>query len=234
MRVQPNVILIAHTPEAEKVVAMAAKICYAKDVSIKKLQKKINDNDVSAFITKLLESGHESPFEHISFTFGIEGISRACSHQLVRHRMASFSQRSQRYCFEDGFNYIEPEDINENENENEDKFFRDFMRHSKEEYSKLIDKGVKPEDARMVLPNACETKIIVTMNARELLHFFKLRCCKRAQKEIREVAFMMKNICRKVAPNVFQYAGPNCLKGYCTEGEKSCMKDNDNIKKIIP
>ena len=232
MRVQPNVILIAHTPEAEKVVAMAAKICYAKDVSIKKLQKKINDNDVSAFITKLLESGHESPFEHISFTFGIEGISRACSHQLVRHRMASFSQRSQRYCFEDGFNYIEPEDINENENE--DKFFRDFMRHSKEVYSKLIDKGVKPEDARMVLPNACETKIIVTMNARELLHFFKLRCCKRAQKEMREVAFMMKNICRKVAPNVFQYAGPNCLKGYCTEGEKSCMKDNDNIKKIIP
>ena len=232
MRVQPNVILIAHTPEAEKVVAMAAKICYAKDVSIKKLQKKINDNDVSAFITKLLESGHESPFEHISFTFGIEGISRACSHQLVRHRIASFSQRSQRYCFEDGFNYIEPEDINENENE--DKFFRDFMRHSKEVYSKLIDKGVKPEDARMVLPNACETKIIVTMNARELLHFFKLRCCKRAQKEIREVAFMMKNICRKVAPNVFQYAGPNCLKGYCTEGEKSCMKDNDNIKKIIP
>lgn len=232
MRVQPNVILIAHTPEAEKVVAMAAKICYAKDVSIKKLQKKINDNDVSAFITKLLESGHESPFEHISFTFGIEGISRACSHQLVRHRMASFSQRSQRYCFEDGFNYIEPEDINENENE--DKIFRDFMRHSKEVYSKLIDKGVKPEDARMVLPNACETKIIVTMNARELLHFFKLRCCNRAQKEIREVAFMMKNICRKVAPNIFQYAGPNCLKGYCTEGEKSCMKDNDNIKKIIP
>lgn len=232
MRVQPNVILIAHTPEAEKVVAMAAKICYAKDVSIKKLQKKINDNDVSAFITKLLESGHESPFEHISFTFGIEGISRACSHQLVRHRMASFSQRSQRYCFEDGFNYIEPEDINENENE--DKIFRDFMRHSKEVYSKLIDKGAKPEDARMVLPNACETKIIVTMNARELLHFFKLRCCKRAQKEIREVAFMMKNICRKVAPNIFQYAGPNCLKGYCTEGENSCMKDNDNIKKIIP
>ena len=232
MRVQPNVILIAHTPEAEKVVAMAAKICYAKDVSIKKLQKKINDNDVSAFITKLLESGHESPFEHVSFTFGIEGISRACSHQLVRHRMASFSQRSQRYCFEDGFNYIEPEDINENENE--DKIFRDFMRHSKEVYSKLIDKGVKPEDARMVLPNACETKIIVTMNARELLHFFKLRCCKRAQKEIREVAFMMKNICRKVAPNIFQYAGPNCLKGYCTEGENSCMKDNDNIKKIIP
>ena len=232
MRVQPNVILIAHTPEAEKVVAMAAKICYAKDVSIKKLQKKINDNDVSAFITKLLESGHESPFEHISFTFGIEGISRAFSHQLVRHRMASFSQRSQRYCFEDGFNYIEPEDINENENE--DKIFRDFMRHSKEVYSKLIDKGVKPEDARMVLPNACETKIIVTMNARELLHFFKLRCCKRAQKEIREVAFMMKNICRKVAPNIFQYAGPNCLKGYCTEGEKSCMKDNENIKKIIP
>ena len=232
MRVQPNVILIAHTPEAEKVVAMAAKICYAKDVSIKKLQKKINDNDVSAFITKLLESGHESPFEHISFTFGIEGISRACSHQLVRHRMASFSQRSQRYCFEDGFNYIEPEDINENENE--DKIFRDFMRHSKEVYSKLIDKGVKPEDARMVLPNACETKIIVTMNARELLHFFKLRCCKRAQKEIREVAFMMKNICRRVAPNIFQYAGPNCLKGYCTEGENSCMKDNDNIKKIIP
>ena len=232
MRVQPNVILIAHTPEAEKVVAMAAKICYAKNVSIKKLQKKINDNDVSAFITKLLESGHESPFEHISFTFGIEGISRACSHQLVRHRMASFSQRSQRYCFEDGFNYIEPEDINENENE--DKIFRDFMRHSKEVYSKLIDKGVKPEDARMVLPNACETKIIVTMNARELLHFFKLRCCKRAQKEIREVAFMMKNICRKVAPNIFQYAGPNCLKGYCTEGEKSCMKDNENIKKIIP
>ena len=230
MRVQPNVILIAHTPEAEKVVAMAAKICYAKNVSIKKLQKKINDDDVSTFITKLLESGHESPFEHVSFTFGIEGISRACSHQLVRHRMASFSQRSQRYCFEDGFNYIEPDDMNDEE----DKFFRDFMRHSKEVYSKLIDKGVKPEDARMVLPNACETKIIVTMNARELLHFFKLRCCKRAQKEIREVAFMMKNICRKVAPNVFQYAGPNCLKGYCTEGENSCMKDNDNIKKIIP
>ena len=113
MRVQPNVILIAHTPEAEKVVAMAAKICYAKNVSIKKLQKKINDDDVSTFITKLLESGHESPFEHVSFTFGIEGISRACSHQLVRHRMASFSQRSQRYCFEDGFNYIEPDDMND-------------------------------------------------------------------------------------------------------------------------
>ena len=213
-----NVELISYTADPVKVIETAASTCYDSEPTEGKIMK------------HCYNSGHHSVLEFAEFTFKISGVSRALTHQLVRHRLASFAQRSQRYCFEDGFNYIEPEDMNEEE----DKFFRDFMRHSKEVYSKLIDKGVKPEDARMVLPNACETKIIVTMNARELLHFFKLRCCKRAQKEIREVAFMMKNICRKVAPNIFQYAGPNCLKGYCTEGENSCMKDNDNIKKIIP
>lgn len=228
METNPVVKLITHTPEPEKVVAIAAKICYAKDMNIAKIMDNLTEDNINKFINYLIELGHESPLEHVSFTFAIEGVSRALTHQLVRHRLASYSQRSQRYCSENDFNYIKPDNLTQ---EQED-IFNQFIENSQSTYSKLLLSGVKPEDARMVLPNACETKIVVTMNVRELNHFFKLRCCNRAQKEIRVVANMMRKLCKEVSPILFKYAGPSCCKGYCTEGNKCCGLV-PNITKII-
>ena len=232
-----NVKLLAHTPEPEKVIAFAAKLCYS-NAAIDELRQKIDDPKVREdFIEMLSSLGHESPFEHITFTFGIEGISRACSHQLVRHRIASYSQKSQRYVSEGQFDYITPDVIEDNMEAK--LLFEDCMMYCQESYDKirkiLIDQYVKNgmsvkdatkkanEDARFVLPNACETKIIVTMNARALFNFFKERCCNRAQWEIRAMANEMLRQCREVAPTIFRHAGPECItKGKCPEGKMSC------------
>ncbi len=225
-----KVILLKHTPNPEEIVAMAAKLCYSPS-DIEALKEKIEAKDQKAFVEKLVKMGHMSPIEHSSFTFAIEGISRACSHQLVRHRLASYSQQSQRYVSEEtGFDYVIPPIIKEDKALK--RYFEDFMSEAQKAYNhivkKLNEKGVKGEsanqDARFILPNAAETKIIVTMNARELLHFFRMRCCNRAQWEIRRMAEEMLKLVKKTSPVIFEKAGPGCLYAPCPEGEYTCGK----------
>lgn len=240
-----KVKLLTHTPEPEKYIATAAKLCYANS-DVDSLLNGLTEEEIDSFVKMLSDIGHESPIEHVSFTFAVEGISRACSHQLVRHRIASYSQQSQRYVSMDQFDYVTPPEI---ENDPEiSKLYKEQMAAAaenyrrlaevltKKHYDKLTAEGIDEktalskakksaiEDARFVLPNACETKIVVTMNARTLLHFFRLRCCNRAQWEIRAVANEMLRQAYAVAPRIFKNAGPSCLCGKCPEGKMSCKK----------
>lgn len=232
-----KVKMLAHTPNPEAVISSAARLCYS-NASIDDLMLKSEDVEKrKEYIDMLMSIGHESPIEHVTFTFGIEGISRACSHQLVRHRIASYSQKSQRYVNETQFEYVTPEAIKNDDVAND--IYKQTMELLQSRYdiirSGLISNYVKNgmdkkaaekkanEDARMVLPNACCTSIIVTMNVRSLFNFFKHRCCNRAQWEIRDVAMEMWHQCMDVAPNIFKYAGPDCaVKGKCPEGKMSC------------
>lgn len=213
-----KVTLLAHTPEPEKLVAAAARLCYSNK-QVSEIMDNFTEEKVEKFIDKLVALGHESPLEHVSFTFGIEEISRACSHQLVRHRIASYSQKSQRYVKENNFGYITPESIVKN---NMFREYDNFMRIVNNYYDTFLKAGIPAEDARMILPNACETSIIVTMNVRTLLNFFKHRDCNRAQWEIRSVAREMMKLCKEVAPKLFAKAGASCRYGKCSEGEMSC------------
>lgn len=226
-----NVTLLNFTPEPEKTIVLAAKLCYS-DSNIGELENKVKGLSYDKFLGKILNMGHLSVLEHASFTFGIEGISRATSHQLVRHRLASYSQQSQRYvAFKREFEYVAPPSIASNTEAKKD--FAKIIKSSHKVYKKLIDLGIPQEDARYVLPNAAATKIIVTMNARELLHFFHLRCCERAQWEIRDMAAMMLKLVREKAPIIFGKAGPGCVsKGRCTEGEMTCGRPNEIREKF--
>lgn len=233
-----KVSLMEFTPDPETVVALSARLCYSP-AGVDELKEKINEKEKKKLINLLREAGHLSPFEHASFTFAVEGISRACSHQLVRHRLASYSQQSQRYVsLKKGFNYIIPPVIKRNRDLK--KLFVEAMYLSHKYYCKIHEilekKGITGEvarqDARFVLPNAAETKIIVTMNARELLHFFRVRCCNRAQWEIRQLAIEMLKLVKKVAPELFKKAGPACLAGPCPEGRFSCGKAEEVRKKF--
>ena len=216
--------ILAHTPNPERVIALAGKLCYSP-ISIDELNDKISDEQVEKFITKLSDMGHMSPFEHASFTFAIEGISRNCSHQIVRHRLASFSQQSQRYVRMKG-EYVVPPYIYWHEELLLE--FNHALEDADKAYNKLVEGLMRYgrtekeaiEDARYILPSACTTKMEVTMNVRELLHFFKQRCCKRAQWEIREVAKEMLKQCKEVSPILFKNAGAPCST--CTEGELKC------------
>ena len=216
--------ILAHTPNPERVIALAGKLCYSS-VGIDELNDKISDEQVEKFITKLSDMGHMSPFEHASFTFAIEGISRNCSHQIVRHRLASFSQQSQRYVRMKG-EYVVPPYIYWHEELLLE--FNHALEDADKAYNKLVEGLMRYgrtekeaiEDARYILPSACTTKMEVTMNVRELLHFFKQRCCKRAQWEIREVAKEMLKQCKEVSPILFKNAGAPCST--CTEGELKC------------
>lgn len=202
---QLKVALLKHTKDPERVCAAAARQCYS-EVGVKELQEEISDEKVRDLLGHVMKAGHHSVIEHASFTFGIEGISRACSHQLVRHRLASYSQQSQRYVNPREFEYVVPPAIKEDPEKLEK--FKGFMNESIAAYKAFIDEGIKKEDARFVLPNAAATKIVVTMNARELLHFFNLRLSKRAQWEIRALAQAMLDECVKVAPTIFKHAQP--------------------------
>lgn len=216
-----NVILLTHTPEPEKIVAAAAKLCYSQKADIQTLMDGLDTEAVSEFIKKLMAIHHESPLEHVSFTFAIEGVSRALLTQITRHRIASFSVRSQRYCSEEDFDSIMPDPVYQDPKKRA--VFRSAMADVKIAYNELQDLGSKNEDARSVLPNACATRMIVTMNLRELLHFFNLRCCVRAQTEIRELANRMLILCKEVSPVLFTHAGAHCeALGYCPEGKMSC------------
>jgi thymidylate synthase (FAD) len=217
-----KVALLQHTPEPELAIALAARLCYSQ-VGIDALKEKLSGADIKNFLDKIMSLGHQSVLEHASFTFGIEGISRVTSHQLVRHRVASYSQQSQRYVsHKEQFAVVTPPSIADNP-----EFAARFQAqvaalHAA--YAELVNAGVPAEDARYLLPNATETKIIVTMNGRELLHFFTVRCCERAQWEIRAMAIEMLKLVRPLAPTVFGKAGPGCLAGPCPEGPFCCGK----------
>lgn len=243
-----NVTLIACTPEPEKLIAASAKLCYS-DTGALDLMDGLTDEKTQSFVEMLANIGHESPVEHVSFTFGIEGVSRTLLAQITRHRIASFSVQSQRYVKKSNFIYVTPPEI---ENDSEAlEIFNKAMAESFDYYMKLTDilskkhfetfvaegmdektaksKAEKKaiEDARFVLPNACETKMVMTMNARSLMNFFKLRCCNRAQWEIRDLATKMFAICYEKAPTLFKNAGPACCKGTCPEGKMTCGKINE-------
>lgn len=226
MNVTAKAKLIRYTENPESTIALASKLCYSS-LDMEELIEKIESGDNEKFIKILKNMNHLSPFEHASFTFSVEGVSRAFLAQVTRHRIASFSVRSQRYVGEENFDYVIPPaifDLGESAvNE-----FREQMNKMSEWYGawqKRLGGGERAnEDARFVLPNACETKMIVTMNSRELMHFFELRCCNRAQWEIRDVAWQMLMQALEVAPTVFDGCGPKCLTGACPEGKKSCGK----------
>lgn len=228
-----SIKLVRYTENPEQVVAFAAKLCYS-ELDNDDLFGAIEGSDVTRFIRMLNNMGHLSPTEHASFTFALEGVSRALLAQITRHRIASFSVRSQRYVSGEQFDYIIPPAIKEL-GEGAEELFRSQMSIINDWYidwQARLGKGEKGnEDARFVLPNACETKILVTMNARELIHFFSLRCCNRAQWEIREVAWQMLAEVLKVAPALFEKAGPGCVSGACPEGKMSCARAAEIIAK---
>ena len=239
-----KVKIIAYTPNPEEVIASAAKLCYSK-VGVDDIQKNLTEDGIEKFVSMLSTIGHHSPLEHCTFTFAVEGISRACSHQLVRHRIASYSQQSQRYVKLDKFDYIIPTAIENNEfakdiflnameqdqkayNGIVEELMNEYIASSgytlasipKNEYNKLEKLAI--EDARYVFPNACETKIVFTMNVRTLMNFFTHRCCDRAQWEIRDLANEMLIQVKEIAPTLFKKAGASCVRGKCPEGSMSC------------
>lgn len=218
--------LIRFTENPESTIALASKLCYSSR-GMDELIERIDGGDNAKFIKMLKTMNHLSPFEHASFTFSVEGVSRAFLAQVTRHRIASFSVRSQRYVGESDFNYIVPPAIADLGDSAKEEFVEQMRTVSQwyNAWQERLGGGERAnEDARFVLPNACETKMILTMNARELMHFFSLRCCNRAQWEIRDVAWQMLSQVLEVAPDVFEGCGPTCLTGACSEGKKSCGK----------
>lgn len=215
-----NVTLISFTPQPERTVAMAARLCYSP-TGATELAANMSDQQVGSLVERIADLGHLSTFEHVSFSFAIEGVSRVLSHQLVRHRIASYSQQSQRYVKAHDFEYITPPSVAASAKATE--HFEKLMDQIRDTYNELVALGVHQEDARYVLANATETKIVVTMNARTLLHFFQLRCCTRAQWEIRQLANLMRDQVRRVAPRLFIKSGPTCeTDDYCSEGKMTC------------
>lgn len=219
-----KVILISHTIDPEAVVAAAINQCYSAK-SGEELKETISPEKRERLIDIVMNSGHLSTVEHASFTFAVEGVSRALTHQLVRHRVASFSQQSQRYVkFKNGeFEFITPPKISGNPELK--KKFEAKMQEIGAFYEEMLTAGIPAEDARAILPNAAATKIVFTMNARSLLNFFEHRLCVRAQTEIRAMATEMLKLVKPVAPNIFKFAGPTCeTQKICWEGDLSCGK----------
>jgi thymidylate synthase (FAD) len=215
-----DVRLLSHTPEPERAVAVAARLCYAP-VGAAELMDAMPAEAQSKVLHTIMSSGHFSALEHVSYTFAIDGVSRALTHQLVRHRLASYNQQSQRYvAYAEEPSFIVPPSVAEEPDALTR--FDAATDAAFQAYRDLIDAGIPAEDARYLLPNAMETKIVVTMNMRELLHFFELRCCKRAQWEIREVAVAMLALAEPTAPYLFLDAGASCRRGPCREGAMTC------------
>ena len=221
-----KVILLRCTPDPDEVVALGARLCYAR-ADLDALQKRVEESDQQAYVQGVMERGHLSVTEHAVFTFAVEGVSRALLAQLTRHRVASFSVQSQRYVsMAKGFDYVIPPAIEALGEEEKTEFIRqmDTMHQWYCHWQEALGgaKESSNEDARFVLPNAAATRLVVTMNARELMHFFSLRCCERAQWEIRDMAWQMLSLCRKAAPALFENAGPSCVSGPCPEGKNTC------------
>ena len=210
--------LLAYTQNADAICAAAGNSCYSERPSF----EIVEDIDSDKVLSRIVGMGHHSVIEHAVFTFSVEGVSRALTHQLVRHRVASFSQQSQRYVSMRSPTYVTPHTVEADEEA--ERIFDETMSAIWDAYSRLEAMGIPAEDARYLLPNGCTTNITITMNARELLHFFSLRCCNRAQWEIREMADRMLELCLEVSPVIFRDAGPPCVRGPCPEGKLSCGK----------
>lgn len=226
-----KVILLRATPDPDEIVALGARLCYAQ-ADVEALRERVERADQSAYVSRVMARGHLSVTEHASFTFAVEGVSRALLAQLTRHRLASFSVQSQRYVsMADGFDYVIPPSISALGEEEEREFIREMdTMHAwyRRWQEKLGGAGESAnQDARFVLPNAASTRLVMTMNARELMHFFELRCCNRAQWEIREMAWQMLALCRQEAPALFAQAGPACLRGVCPEGASTCGRADE-------
>lgn len=224
-----QVELLYHTPDPERAIATAARLCYAP-VGASELMETMPEDRVKSVLATIMKSGHFSTLEHASYTFAVDGVSRALTHQLVRHRIASFNQQSQRYVkYTDGLSVIKPESVT-GDPETE-RVFDEAIDAALSAYAKLLDAGVPAEDARYLLPNAAETKIVITMNVRELLHFFGLRCCNRAQWEIRAMADEMLALAKPTAPYIFMDAGAPCIRGNCPEGKMTCGNPYPRVKR---
>lgn len=215
-----DVRLLNHTPDPERAIAAAARLCYAP-VGAAELLEVMSAEAVRRVLKTIISSGHTSALEHASYTFAIDGVSRALTHQLVRHRLASYNQQSQRYVtYAEEPSFVVPPAVAGDPAAAE--AYAVATRAAFDAYRALLDAGVPAEDARYLLPNAMETKIVVTMNIRELLHFFELRCCKRAQWEIRDLALEMLALAESTAPYIFMDAGASCRRGPCREGTMTC------------
>lgn len=226
-----NVKLIAHSKNPIQTVTSAIRQCYSAD-GANKIAKGVSKEQSVRLIKQIISSGHTSTIEHASFTFAIEGISRALTHQLVRHRIASYSQQSQRYVKSKEMNYVIPPKVARDPKAK--KIFESFIKKAGEDYQKLLSLGIPAEDARFVLPNASETKIVMTMNARALTNFLKERMCTRAQWEIRDLANKIYDLVKKAAPEIFEHAGPTCeTEAICWQGEMTCGKKINKKKQSI-
>jgi len=215
-----EVTLLYHTPSPQRAVATAARLCYAP-IGAAELMETLDDARINSVLATIMKGGHFSALEHASYTFAVDGVSRALTHQLVRHRIASFNQQSQRYVtYSDEPNVVTPATIECDPVHKE--AFNAAINAAYRTYAQLVEAGVPAEDARYVLPNACVSKIAVTMNIRELLHFFELRCCRRAQWEIQDLANRMLVLVGPTAPYIFMDAGAACRRGPCTEGKMTC------------
>jgi thymidylate synthase (FAD) len=224
-----NVSLLSYTPDPDRVVLSAARLCYS-NISANDLFESFDFKNPEKFISDLRQSGHLSTFEHAGFTFAIDGISRIASHQLVRHRIASFSQQSQRYVKMNETEIVTPESIACNPEAL--KLFQGQVERCHELYLKLINIGIPAEDARFILPHGWKTKLVLTMNARELHHFFTLRTCRRAQWEIQELARKMLILVRGVSPLLFNIAGPKCLISGCDEAHP-CGRPYEDLNNLL-
>ena len=215
-----DVHLLYHTPDPQRAMAAAARLCYAP-IGAAELLESMSDEAVRKVLRTVITSGHHSALEHASYTFAIDGVSRAMTHQLVRHRLASYNQQSQRYvAFADAPEFVIPPSVAADDGARTR--FESAVNEAFLAYRDLMELGVPAEDARYLLPNATGTRIVVTMNVRELLHFFTLRCCKRAQWEIRDLALRMLELAEPTAPYVFMDAGAACRRGACPEGTMTC------------
>ena len=218
-----RVSLLAHTENSEKLTAFAARVCYSGAKDLASLYNSLTDANVDAFLEKMKNMpSHGTIWEHCTFTFAIEGVSRSLTHQLVRHRIASYDQQSQRYVDSSQFEYVIPPSIEHNIDMLS--VFEETMQSLQKVYDIMIENGIPKEDARFILPNATCSRLICTMNIRSLMHFFALRTCNRSQWEIRELANKMFDLCHEIAPKIF-----NCRRycdklGYCPEGNMSCGK----------
>ena len=247
-----TVKIISYTPEPEKLIAAAGKLCYSPS-TIDELFESLDEEKVAYFVKLLAENGHGSTMEHVSFTFAIEGVSRSLLAQITRHRIASFSVQSQRYVPLRNFKSVLPAEIEADPEALE--VYNDAVDAVGEAYNKIADiltethkkrlieegkaekeakriaRKLAIEDARAVLPNSCETKMLLTMNARSLMNFFAHRCCMRAQTEIRVLADQMLELVKEIAPLLFAKAGPSCVRGKCPEGNMTCGKMPEMRKK---
>lgn len=219
---QLKVKLLSHTADPEQIVIAAIRQCYSS-VGAEELKEKTTEEVKKRLIKQVIESGHTSTLEHASFTFAIDGASRVTEIHLIRHRLASFSIQSGRYVKRGDAAYRIPPTVKALKDK---KLYEKYLEHldkTQELYNELLAAGIPAEDARYCQPQSVQVKIVMTMNARELLHFFNLRSCKRAQWEVREIAQQMLDLVKEVAPIIFENAGAPCVsEKECDQGKLSC------------